>query len=320
MAAIIDYEHGISAIDSGYLRPQLDAIHLVVEGGRAAIVDTGTNHSVPAVLGALAAKGLAPEAVDYVILTHVHLDHAGGAGALMRALPNAVLTVHPRGARHVADPSKLVAGTASVYGAEETRRRYGDILPVDPARILETPDGAAIRLAGRELVFHDTPGHARHHVAIQDARSGHVFTGDVFGLSYRELDDGARQFVLATSSPVQFDPAPYHRSIDRIAGLAPAAVYLTHYGRVREPQAKAAILHRQVDALAAIGLRCRDAGAERHAALEALVRELVLEEARRYGGPFDAARVLEVYALDVELNAQGLAAWLDSAQRRPGAG
>jgi glyoxylase-like metal-dependent hydrolase (beta-lactamase superfamily II) len=267
---------------------------------------------VPAVLAALAAKGIAPDAVDWVILTHVHLDHAGGAGRLMQELPNATLTVHPRGARHVADPSRLVAGTVAVYGEDETRRLYGEILPVDPARILETPDGGAIRLAGRELVFHDTPGHARHHVAIHDTRSGHVFAGDVFGMSYRELDDGARQFIFPTSSPVQFDPAPYHRSIDLVARLAPEAVYATHYGQVRDVAAKAAILHRLVDAHAALALRLKDAGAARYALLEAGVRELVLEEARRYGSPLGEERVLEVYGMDVTLNAQGLVAWLDS--------
>lgn len=310
--SIVDYGHGISAIDSGYVRAQLDAIHLVVERGRAAIVDTGTNHSVPAVLAALAARGIPPEAVDWVILTHVHLDHAGGAGLLMRHLPNATLTVHPRGARHVADPSKLVAGTVAVYGADEVRRLYDELLPVDRARILATPDGAAIRLAGRELVFYDTPGHARHHVAIHDTRSGHVFAGDVFGMSYRELDDGPRQFIFPTSSPVQFDPDPYHRSIDLIAALAPEAVYLTHYGQVRDVQPKAAILHRVVDAHAALALRLKDAGTERYAALEAGVRELLLGEVRRYAGPFSEERALEVYAMDIALNAQGLGAWLDS--------
>ncbi len=312
MAAVIDYAFGISAIDSGYLRPLLDAIHLVVEGGRAAIVDAGTNHSVPAVLDALAAKAIVPAAVDYVILTHVHLDHAGGAGLLMQKLPQATLTVHPRGARHIADPSRLIDGTLAVYGEEATRRLYGEVAAVPPARILETPDGASIRLGGRELVFYDTPGHARHHVAIRDLKSGHIFAGDVFGLSYRELDYAGRQFVFPTSSPVQFDPEPYHRSIDLIAGLHPDAVYVTHYSQVRDVRAQAAVLHRLVEAHAALGRRCRNAGAARYARLEAGVRELLLEEARRYGGPFSANRVLEVYGQDVVLNALGLAAWLDS--------
>jgi hydroxyacylglutathione hydrolase len=312
MTSVTDYGLGISAIDSGYVRPALDAIHLVVEADRAAIVDTGTNRSVPAVLDALAAKGLAPEQVDYVILTHIHLDHAGGAGAFMQRLPNAILTVHPRGTRHMADPSRLVAGTVAVYGEPEAKRLYGDIVPVPRERILETPDGTSIRLAGRELVFHDTPGHARHHVAVHDARSGHVFAGDVFGLSYRELDHAGRQFVFATSSPVQFDPEPYHRSIDLVAGLEPEAVYVTHYGQVRDVAARAEILHRQVAALAAIGRRWRDAGGDRYGRLEADVRALLLDEARRYGAPFSAERVLEIYGQDVALNAQGLVAWLDA--------
>src|SRR5882672_6557929 len=107
MSDVIDYESGISAIDSGYQRPRLDAIHLINEGGRAAIVDTGVNSSVPRVLDALRVKGIAPEQVDYVILTHIHLDHAGGAGLLLAQLPNAMLTVHPRGARHIINPAKL---------------------------------------------------------------------------------------------------------------------------------------------------------------------------------------------------------------------
>ncbi len=113
MPSVTEYGHGISAIDSGFGRPLLDAIHLIVEGDRAALVDTGTNASLPLVLATLADQGLAPEQVDYVILTHVHLDHAGGAGALMRALPNARLTVHPRGARHMADPARLVTPRSS---------------------------------------------------------------------------------------------------------------------------------------------------------------------------------------------------------------
>src|SRR5262245_48659279 len=107
MSLLLDYEHGISALDSGFLRPWLAAVHLVIEGDRAAIVDTATNAAMPRVLAALAAKGIAPEQVDYVILTHIHLDHAGGAGLLMTHLPNARLCVHPRGVRHLVDPRRL---------------------------------------------------------------------------------------------------------------------------------------------------------------------------------------------------------------------
>src|SRR5262245_18405229 len=115
---LIDKDDGISAIDSGFVRPRLDAIHMVVEKGRAAFIDTGTNYSIPFVLEALASKGLGVEDVDYVMLTHIDLDHAGGASQMMKLFPNANLTVHPRGARHMADPTKLWAATEEVYGME----------------------------------------------------------------------------------------------------------------------------------------------------------------------------------------------------------
>jgi glyoxylase-like metal-dependent hydrolase (beta-lactamase superfamily II) len=314
MSTVIDYADGICAIDGAYLRPLLMAVHAIVEGDRAALVDPGTNSSVPLALEALAAKGIGPAQVDYVILTHVHLDHAGGAGLMMRALPNATLTVHPRGARHMADPSRLVAGTIAVYGESEMRRMYGEIVPVPAARILETPDGAAIRLNGRELAFRETFGHARHHVAIRDARSGHVFAGDTFGLSYPELDWHGRRFAFATSSPTQFDPAPYRRSIDLIAGLARDAVYVTHYGQVRDLAARAAALHRQVDAFAELGLREQHAGAARRERLWTGMKAILLDEVQRYGAPVTESQAMAAYGQDVDLNADGLIAWLDSAR------
>ena len=114
MSQIVSYAHGIHAIDADYIRPRLVAIHLIVEQGRAAFVDTGCNHSLPNALSALERLRLTPESVDYVILTHIHLDHAGGAGAMMGAFPNARLVVHPRGSRHMANPEKLIAGTVAV--------------------------------------------------------------------------------------------------------------------------------------------------------------------------------------------------------------
>jgi hydroxyacylglutathione hydrolase len=311
-ASVFDYGHGISAVDSVYDRRLQTAIHLLIEEGRAAVIDTGTAHAVPQVLAALEAKGVAAEQVDYVILTHVHLDHAGAAGQLMARFPNARLTVHPRGARHMIDPSRLIEATVAIYGAEQTRRIYGEILPVPAARVVETAEGATLRLAGRELLFLDAPGHARHHVVVRDGRTGHFFAGDTFGLSYRELDRDGRQFSFPTTSPSQFDPPALHRSIDRMLSYGPGALYVAHFGRLTDPTALAADLHRLIDAHAELGERHRRAGAERKRLLIEGVTSLVLAERERQKWRLPREKVLEVFALDIELNAQGLEFWLDS--------
>jgi len=167
---------------------------------------------LPRALEALRILGLSPANVAYVFLTHVHLDHAGGAGAMMQAFPEARLVVHPRGARHMADPTKLFAAVQAVYGAEEAYHLYGDLLPVAADRILEAGDGFSFNLGNRTLVCLDTPGHARHHLCLLDTRSGCLFTGDIFGLSFRELDVGRRPSVIPTTTPTQFEPEAMHQS------------------------------------------------------------------------------------------------------------
>jgi len=315
MQGVYDYDRGISAVDVLYERERLNAVHIVLERGRAAIVDTGTSNGVDRVLQALAEKGVAPEQVDYVILTHVHLDHAGGAGQFMARCPNAILTVHPRGARHVIDPSRLLSATVAVYGEQATRRLYGEVLPVPADRVRETPEGASVSLAGRELAFLDAPGHARHHVVVRDAASGGIFVGDCFGLSYRELDRDGLQFSFPTTSPAQFDPPALKRTIDRILSLEPQAIYVTHFGRLRDLQRLAGDLRRLIDAHVEIAERHRNDGAERGARLRQAIGQLVLAEGARQRWKLSERELLRVFALDIELNAQGLEAWFESTAR-----
>lgn len=312
MYKLIRYEHGIFAIDADYVRPQLAAIHLIVENGRAAFVDTGCNNSLPNVMAALDELGLAPGNVDYVILTHIHLDHAGGASAMMQTFPNARLVVHPRGARHMADPTRLIEGAAAVYGQEEVRRLYGEVLPIDTHRIIEATHGLIVDLAGRQLCCLDTPGHARHHIALVDNKTGHIFTGDIFGLSYRELDTDARQFIFPTTTPVQFDPVAMHASIDLLMSYRPGAIYLTHFSQILDTAAKALELHRLVDAHVAIARREKNAGADRHARIREGLEQLLLNETRRFGCRLPASGILEIFDGDLELNAQGLGVWVDT--------
>lgn len=306
----MEHPHGIVAIDTGFFRPRFDASHLIVERGRAAFVDAGTNHSVPALLAALAAQGLAPDDVDWVILTHVHLDHAGGAGALLERLPNARLVVHPRGARHMIDPAKLVAGAAAVYGEDEVRRTYGDLVPVPAARVVEATDGHLLDLAGRPLLCLDTPGHAYHHLCVWDARSRSAFTGDTFGLSYREFDSARGAFIVPTTTPVQFDPEALKTSIARLLALKPAAIYLTHYSRVEDVARLGRDLIEQIDAMVAIAQAHADAP-ERHARIVEDLAALYLSRAVAHGSALGEARMCDLLAMDLELNAQGLEVWLD---------
>ncbi len=316
MDSLVRYAHTIYAFDAHYVRPLLASVHLIVEGGRAAFIDTGSNDSLPNALAALGAIGLGTADVDYVFLTHIHLDHAGGAGAMMRAFPNAKLVVHPRGARHMVDPSKLVAGAAEVYGATEVRRLYGEVLPIDEHRIIEAHHKLKIDLAGRELLCLDTPGHAKHHICIVDGRSGHIFTGDTFGLSYREFDVDGRQFIFPTTTPVQFDPPALHASLDLLMSYRPAAMYLTHYSQVTDVAAKAEQLHRLIDAHLEIARREQAAGTQRHSRIQAALTDLLLTEARQFGCTLPAEKMIEIYATDLDLNAQGLCFWLDNTESR----
>ncbi len=309
-----DLGHGITAIDTTFQRPFFDASHLVVENGRAAFVDVGTTFSVPALLQALQAKGLTPDAVDYVIVTHVHLDHAGGAGEMLRRLPRAKLVVHPRGARHMIDPDRLWQGALAVYGEEAMRRNYGTVVPVPAERVIEAPDGFTLDLAGRRLLFLDTPGHARHHFCVWDERSSGMFTGDTFGLSYRELAGGRGAFILPTTTPVQFEPEPLKASIDRLLEYAPRVMYLTHYSQVSEVDRLAEILKSRIDQLVALG-RAADGRPDRARRLRAGVEELFLGWAHEHGAPLPASSIRELLAVDVELNAQGLESWLDRDRR-----
>ena len=311
---MITLDPSIHTIDTGFQRAAFDAAYLVVEEGQGAFVDCGTGLAVPAMLRALQAAGLQPADVRWLLLTHVHLDHAGGAGLLMRHLPNAQLVVHPRGAPHMIDPHRLIAGATAVYGAEEIARSYGPIEPVPPERIVMAEDGFVAMLAGRALECVHTPGHALHHYCVWDGRSASWFTGDTFGLSYRELDSPQGAFIIPTSSPVQFDPEPLKDSIRTLLARAPRTMYITHYGPLHEVQRLGADLLQQIDAMAAIG-RHFDGRPDRHRGLVATLRALYLERARAHGCALDEAGVAAVLAMDIELNAQGLACWLDRARR-----
>ncbi|MBL8345592.1 MAG: MBL fold metallo-hydrolase [Rubrivivax sp.] len=306
--------HGVFAIDTAFHRDHFDAAYLLVQQGRAAFIDTGTAFAGPRLLGALQALGLGPESVDWVIPTHVHLDHAGGVGQLMRALPQARVLVHPRGARHIVDPSMLWQGASAVYGAAEMARAYGELLPVPAERVLSTADGMVVHLGERPLLIADTPGHARHHHCIWDETSRGWFTGDTFGLSYREFDSPRGAWIVPTATPVQFEPEVLQASVRRLLAREPACMYLTHYSRVTEVARLGALLLELLAQLVAMGRRTQQAASgpdARHEMLKAGQLDLFCASLAAHGCTLPRERVAELLAMDLELNAQGMAIWLD---------
>ena len=311
---LLHHPDGITAVDTEYLQPGHAASHIIEDAGHAAFVDVGTNYSVPHLLAGLEALGIAREAVDYVFLTHVHLDHVGGAGLLMRELPKARAVLHPRGAPHVIDPEKLIAGSKVVYGEERFQKLYGDLLPIPAARVDAAQDGQRYRLGGRELELIHTPGHALHHYAVVDSAHASIFPGDTFGISYRETDSPHGAFITPTTSPTQFDPEQLIASIERMAAYAPKAMYLMHFSRVTDVPRLAEMLKVQIRAIVHIAQR-HAAAQDRYTAIRADMLDLWLGLAHEHGVPLSDAQIATVLRGDLDLNTQGLLVWLDRLKR-----
>ncbi len=287
---------------------EVAAAYLIHDGDRATVVETNTAYAVPRVLAALADEGLSPSSVEYVIVTHVHLDHAGGASALMGACPNATLLVHPRAAKHMVDPSKLVSSAKAVYGEARFEALYGTIDPIPHDRIRSMADTESVEFGSRELTFLHTRGHANHHVCVYDSATNGVFTGDAFGIVYPALQ-GAGRFAFPSTSPTDFDADEARRSVERILATGAERVYPTHFGEYRDLEEIAARLITQLDYFGglvdeAFASDRDDAELERY--FDARVRAHFDELLQAHGLADDVA-VRELIETDVALNGQGLA-------------
>jgi glyoxylase-like metal-dependent hydrolase (beta-lactamase superfamily II) len=307
--------HACFTLDADPANPEFVACYLRIAGSECAFIETNTAHSLPILLAALDAHGLPRESVRYIIVTHAHLDHAGGAGALMAACPNATLLAHPRAARHLIDPAKLVASATQVYGVERFAALYGVIAPIPADRVRVQEDDTEVSLGDATLRFLHTRGHAKHHFAVHDPALSAVFTGDTLGLVYPRLQR-AGLFTLASTSPTDFEPEEARRSIARIVALRASTAYVTHFGPVRDVPKIAAQLTHCIDESEAWldEATLSDAPV---AALEARLREQIRAaidaDACAVGlilGPSD----WDSLALDVDLNAQGIAFVADRAR------
>ena len=219
--------------DTLYLgREKFAASYFIEDGGEIAIVETNTNHAIPGILNAILNSGFKLSQIKYVVLTHIHLDHAGGAGLIMKELPDAELIVHPRGARHMISPEKLIESVKSVYGEEEYKNLYGDIIGIPEGKVISLTGGESISIGKRKLTMIDAPGHAKHHNIVYDEFSGSVFSGDAFGIGYPRFRYEKGALIFPSTSPVQFDPESAAHTYKMITDLDPARILLTHFGSV----------------------------------------------------------------------------------------
>jgi len=311
----LEYEGGIVALDSGMVRAQMAACYLLETDSAVAVIETGNNDSTDRILKVLASRGRQAAEVSHVIVTHVHLDHAGGAGKLMQRLPNATLVAHPRGARHLIDPSRLEASARAVYGDAEFDEMYGSLVPVPEDRVILMEDGDSLEIGKRPLSFIDSPGHARHHFCVWDEQTRGWFTGDTFGISYRELDTENGPFVFPTSTPIQFDPPALIASINRMLEKQPENMYLTHFGRIQDVQRLADDMISSVEQFATLGEQF-DGDENRQQAIRSAMMEWLMARARQHGVVYSDDKLREVFANDVILNTQGIEFWLDHGRER----
>jgi glyoxylase-like metal-dependent hydrolase (beta-lactamase superfamily II) len=294
---------GITCFDADYVEHGVGCFYLMEHTGQYAVLDTGTSHSVAGLQRYLSLRHIRPEQVCYVIPTHVHLDHAGGAGAMMAAFPEAQLLVHPRGARHMADPARLVDAAREIYGDDAFRALYGDVIPVAAARIRSMQDGETVSLAGRHLEFRHTRGHAEHHFCVWDDASRGWFSGDMFGVSYPWCRFPVGDFVLPSTTPSQFDPDAYLDSLALLGSYRPQRLYLTHWGELPYTPAGAELLARQIEAYRDFATRI-----DAHV-LQQCLTEYTLDLLRQFGAGGDQAELRGKLAFDMQLNAQGLRLW-----------
>lgn len=310
----IDYHDNTITVDADYVQPATAGFHLMIENGRGAFFDTGTSLSLSNATAVLKQRGLSTDDVQYVVPTHVHLDHAGGAGAMMRAFPNARMIIHPRGARHMIDPTRLWQGTIDVYGEERAAQLYGEVVPVPEERIIIAEDNTEIDFQGRNLLFIDTRGHARHHFCVIDRERRAVFAGDMLGISYRVFDSDLGPFVFPTTTPVQFEPDAFHDSLERLAGFDLKYAYLAHFGRIELSPGIFEALHKRVDRFVEIALQVEHEPNRESVLIDRLAKYL-FHEVKAHGSTISDDKIRMNLAMDVKLNAQGIDVWLNRRQR-----
>jgi glyoxylase-like metal-dependent hydrolase (beta-lactamase superfamily II) len=308
MSDAVEIAPGIRQLDTLLGGMEQLTAGFLIDGPMPALVETGSQSSVPAVHAALDALGLGPLDLRWIIVTHIHLDHAGGVGELARDFPNATVVVHERGARHLLDPSRLVDSASRVYGPL-LDSLYGRMTAVPEDRLVAAGDGYQVDVGnGRSLVLVDSPGHAKHHHAVLDEQTGTLLVGDAVGVLLPDLG-----VLRPATPPPDFDLDLAVQSLQRFAELRPTRMVLTHYGPVADAQdtlaAAEEMLHGWVDVAESVIENAADAGIDDVA--DALAEAFALDPETLPEGVREKAEILN----GVHSNAAGIVRYL--RQRAP---
>ncbi len=301
--------NGIYCLDSNYYREEFTAAYLITDGEEAALVDVGSNASVPFLLEAIASLGIALEQFRYLILTHVHLDHCGGAGALIQYFPNATVLVQESGIEHLVNPSRLLQGTVMVYGKAFVDEYYGEVKSIDAERIQQVGQGDRLPIGNRYLDVLYTPGHAWHHNSFYDQKSGIVFAGDAMGVSYNNVPHGYRLWFPATP-PSQFNPQVMQASVDAQADVGARYFALAHYNVMEYTVQGVSAFKAKIDQYAQLAEDAPEnidqLDVYVHDAVQALFKDWLAKELA--GNILD--RAIQYYAPDIFLSAKGISHWV----------
>jgi glyoxylase-like metal-dependent hydrolase (beta-lactamase superfamily II) len=294
---------GYDGITAGYL----------IRGDRPCLVETGTAPSAPVVRDALAALGIGPADLATVVVTHIHLDHAGGAGDIAAMFPAAQIAVHQRGARHLADPSRLMAGARMVYGAA-LERLFGVLAPVPAERIVALDDTGTVDLGGgRRLDSHYSPGHAKHHVGLLDSATGDLYVGDAAGVYMPDTGD-----IRPATPPPDFDLAAALASVRSFAALRPARLLFSHYGPVDQVSETLDRSAEEINVWVEETRRARTAGLDLDHAV-AMVRDRTLDRYAATSPDADPALAERFERVSsARGSVEGIMQWLDKAEQATG--
>ncbi len=308
--------NSIQTIDCHYYTNEFAAAYLMLEEDEALFVDNNTNSAIPYLLDALSANRISKEKVRYLIITHIHLDHAGATSRLVQEFPNAIVLAHPKAAPHVINPKRIIESASMVYGKENFLKMYGEILEVPGERVRIMQDGEVLRFGSRDLTFIYTRGHANHHFVILDSKTNSIFTGDSFGISYPSLRQGTSPFLFPSTTPTDFHAEEARLSIEKIIKTGADKAYLTHFDSWTDMKSGAEQMLFGIDRMELILkelIQSNKSEVELQSHCENKIRQFYEEEFSKRSIPF---AVLDLLKPDTSINAQGLVFAANRAKKK----